>query len=72
MEITIDAGAAKSVWSIRNRGVTTTSAKMVRLAAASVGPIHVEGDATLEFAREGKKCNMKFLYAVVSKDRWPQ
>ena len=33
----------------------------VRLAAASGSPIHVERDARLEFARDGKKCNMQFL-----------
>ena len=37
----------------------------VRLAAASGSPIHVERDARLEFARDGKKCNMQFLDADV-------
>ena len=37
--------------------------KTARLAAASGSPIHVEGDATLEFVRDGEKCNMKFLDA---------
>ena len=49
VEITVDLGAAKSVWPIRKKGVTRTQAtKTVRLAAACGSPIHVEGDARLE------------------------
>ena len=39
--------------------------RTVRLAAASGGPIRVEGDARLEFVRDGQKCNMKVLDADV-------
>ena len=46
VEITVDSGAAKSVWLIRERGVLGTKAtKTVRLAVASGSPIRVEGDA---------------------------
>ena len=41
--------------------------KTVRLAAASGSPMHVEGDAKLEFDRTGKKCSMKFLDADVQR-----
>ena len=39
----------------------------LRLAAASGSPIRGEGDARLEFVVDGKKCNMKFLGAVVER-----
>ena len=62
VEITVDSGAAKSVWPICKKGVARrTATKTVRLAAASGSPIHVEGDARLEFIRHVKECNMKFL-----------
>ena len=61
VDITIDSWVATSVWPIRKKGVTRTKAtKTVRLAAASGTPIQLEGDATLEFVRDGRKCNMKF------------
>ena len=41
----------------------TKATKAVRLAAASDCRIHVEEDARMEFVRDGKKCNMKFLDA---------
>ena len=67
-EITVDSGAAKSVWPIRKKGVTRTNAtKVVRLAAATGCPMRVEGDARLEFVRDGKKRNMMFLDADVKK-----
>ena len=60
--ITVDSGAAKSVWPSREKGVTSTTAtKMVRLTAGSGDPIRVEGDARLEFVRDGRKCTMKFF-----------
>ena len=65
-EITVDSGAAKSVWPMRKKGVTRTkTTKTVRLAAANASPIDVEGDARLEFVRDDKLCNMKFLDADV-------
>ena len=66
VEITVDSGAAKGIWPIRTKGDTRTKVtKLVRLAAASDSPIHVEGDGRLEFARKGDMCNMKFLDADV-------
>ena len=64
VEITVDSGAAKSVWPSRKKGVERTkSKKAVKLAAANGSPIRVEGDARLEFIRDGMKCSMKFLDA---------
>ena len=46
VEITVDSGAAKSVWPSRKKGVERTkSKKAVKLAAANGSPIRVEGDA---------------------------
>ena len=68
MEITVDSGAAKSVWPSRKKGVERTkSKKAVKLAAANGSPIRVEGDARLEFIRDGMKCSMKFLDADVKR-----
>ena len=68
VEITIDAVVAKSVWPIRKKGDARTKAtKAMRLAAASGSPIRVEGDARLEFVRDGKKFNRKFLDADVKR-----
>ena len=64
VEITVDSGAAKSVWPSRKKGVERTkSKKAVKLAAANGSPIPVEG---LEFIRDGMKCSMKFLDADVT------
>ena len=66
VEITVDSGAAKSIWPSRKKGVERTkSKKAVKLAAANGSPIRVEGDARLEFIRDGMKCSMKFLDADV-------
>ena len=68
VEITVDSGAVKSVWPSRKKGVERTkSKKAVKLAAASGSPIRVEGDARLEFIRDGMKCSMKFLDADVKR-----
>ena len=64
----MDSGAAKSVWPSRKKGVERTkSKKAVKLAAANGSPIRVEGDARLEFIRDGMKCSMKFLDADVKR-----
>ena len=69
-EITVDSGAAESVWPIRKKGVTTTkTTEKVRLAATIVKK---KSDACgrsvrLEFVRERKMCNMKFLEADVKR-----
>ena len=48
VEIATDSGATRSAWPIPKKGVTRTqSADMVRLAAASGSPIHVERDARI-------------------------
>ena len=68
IETTVDSGAAKSVWPSRKKGVERTeSKKAVKLAAANGSPIRVEGDARLEFIRDGMKCSMKFLDADVKR-----
>ena len=57
---------AKSVWPFQKNGlVRSKSRKDVKLAAASGRSFQVEGDANLEFVREGMKCCMKFLDADV-------
>ena len=46
VEVTVDSGAAKSVWPSRKKGVERTkSKKAVKLAAATGSPIRVGGDA---------------------------
>ena len=68
VEITVDSVAAKSVWPSRKKGVgRTKSKKAVKLAAANGSPIRVEGDARLEFIRDGMKCSMMFLDADVKR-----
>ena len=68
VEVTVDSGAAKSVWLSRKKGVERTkSKKAVKLAAANGSPIRFEGDARLEFIRDGMKCSMKFLDADVKR-----
>ena len=67
VEVTVDSGAAKCVWPSRKKGVERTkSARAVKLAAANGSP-RVEGDARLEFIRDGMKCSMKFLDANVKR-----
>ena len=62
VEITVDSGDATSVWPIQKKRVTRTKAtKTVRMAAVSGSPIRIEGDARLEFVRDGKMCNMTFV-----------
>ena len=68
VEVTVGSGAAKSVWPSRKKGVERTkSKKAVKLAAANGSPIRVEGDARLEFIRDGMKCSMKSLDADVKR-----
>ena len=65
MEVTVDSGAAKNVWPSRKQGVENEVEKDVTLAAASGSPIRAEGNARLEFIRDGMACSMKFLDADV-------
>ena len=58
----MDSGAAKSVWPSRKKGVKGTKlTRTVNLAAATGSPTRVEGNARLEFVRDGKKCSLRFL-----------
>ena len=67
-DTTVDSSAAKSVWPIQKKGVVRTkSQKEVKMAAACGSAIRVEGDAKLEFLREGKRCCMKCLDADVNR-----
>ena len=55
LEITVDPGAATSAGTIRKKGVTRSKAtKTVRMAARSGSPIHIDGDARLQF-RSGRQ-----------------
>jgi hypothetical protein len=68
IEVTIDSGAAKSVWPLKKKGVTRTkTGKNYKLAAANGSVIRVEGEARLDFQRAGTSCCMKFLDADVKK-----
>ena len=68
VEITVDSGAAESVWPSRKNGAERTkSKKAVNLVAANGSPIRVEGDARLKFIRGRMKCSMKFLDADVKR-----
>ena len=54
VEITVNSGAAQSVWPSQKKGVERSkSTKTVKLAAANGSPVRVEGDARLEFIRDG-------------------
>ena len=61
VEVAVESGAATSVWPIRKGDARTKATKTERLVAASRGPIRVEGDARLDFARDGERYNVKFL-----------
>ena len=62
VEITVDSGAAQRVWPSQKKGVERSkSTKTVKLAAANGSPVRAEGDARLEFIRDGMTCSMKFL-----------
>ena len=69
VEITVDSGAARSVWSTRKKGVQRQKlqGKKPKLAAANGTSIEVQGEALLEFDLKERKCGMKFLDADVKK-----
>ena len=69
VEITVDSGAARSVWPKRKKGVTRQKiqGKKPKLAAANGTSIEVQGEALLEFGLRGRRCGMKFLDADVKK-----
>ena len=66
VEVTIDSGAPRSVWPRTKRGVRRVKKDTgVRLAAANGTPIVVEGVATLNWKKDGKRKSMGFLDADV-------
>jgi len=55
VEVTVDSGAARSVWPMKRKGVVRSrGTRKVKLAAANGSPIHVQGEATLNFSRGGQ------------------
>ena len=68
VEVTVDSGAARSVWPMRKSGVRRSKlAKKVKLAAANGSDIMVKGEAELAFEQQGRQCSMKFLDADVKR-----
>ena len=69
VEVTVDSGAARSVWPRRKKGVRRQKiqGKKPKLAAANGTSIEVDGEALLEFKMSGKRCGMRFLDADVKK-----
>ena len=69
VEVTVDSGAGKSVWPRRKKGVRRNKieGRRPKLAAANGTEIEVDGEAVLEFIRQGRKCRMKFLDSDVKK-----
>jgi len=69
VEVTVDSGAARSVWPRRKKGVKRQKiqGKKPKLAAANGTCIEVDGEALLEFKMSGRRCGMKFLDADVKK-----
>ena len=66
VEIIVDSGAAESVWPIQMKGVTRTRSTKTTKSAVAVGSfIRVDRDATLEFVRGGRRCNIRILDADV-------
>jgi hypothetical protein len=68
VRVTVDSGAAKSVWPRKKKGVMRRELKnKPRLAAANGTRIEVYGEAVLEFERAGRQCGMRFLDSDVRK-----
>ena len=66
VEVIIDSGASRSVWPRGKRGVHRIKKDTgVKLAAANGTTIGVEGVATLNWKKEGKRKSMGFLDADV-------
>ncbi len=62
VRVTVDSGAAKSVWPRKKKGVMRRELKnKPRLAAANGTRIEVYGEAVLEFERAGRRCGMRLL-----------
>ena len=68
VRVTVDSGAAKSVWPRKKKGVLRRKlANKPRLAAANGTKIEVYGEAVLVFEKDGRKCGMRFLDSDVRK-----
>ena len=68
VRVTVDSGAAKSVWPRNKKGVMRRRIeKKTKVAAANGTKIAVYGEAVLEFERGGRKCGMRFLDSDVRK-----
>ena len=68
VRVTVDSGAARSVWPREKKGVwRRRMARKPKLAAANGTKIEVFGEAVLEFEEKGKDCGMRFLDCDVKK-----
>ena len=68
VRVTVDSGAARSVWPREKKGVWRRKmTKKPRLAAANGTKIEVFGEAVLEFEEKGRNCGMRFLDCDVKK-----
>ena len=68
VRVTVDSGAAKSVWPRSKKGVLRRKmVKKPKLAAANGTKIEVYGEAVLEFEKDGKQCGVSFLDSDVRK-----
>ena len=68
VRVTVDSGAARSVWPRRKKGVLRRKLdKKPKLAGANGTKIEVYGEAVLEFEENGKQCGMRFLDSDVKK-----
>ena len=68
-EITIDSGAGRNVWP-RTRaegGKIQKLARSVKLSAANGQEMKVDGEKTVKFETDGRRCGMKFLVTDVKK-----
>ena len=68
VRVTVDSGAAKSVWPRNQKGVMRRRlAKKPKLAAANGTKIEVYGGAVLEFEKDGRQCGIRLLDSDVRK-----
>ena len=60
--VTVDSGAAKSVWPRSKQGVLRRKlAPKTKLVAANGTKIEVFGEVLVEFENDGRQCGMRFL-----------
>ena len=71
VEVTIDSGAARSVWPRKKKTAGVVRRKLAgrtpKLKAANGTEIQVDGEAVLNFEFNGRKCGMTFLDSDVKK-----